>query len=156
MTVGAALYDWLLVGHILAGMVWVGGVVVFASLAARVSRDDDPDAIARFVGDLRAIGLVTLAPAPVALLAFGVAMVADSDGWEFGQGWLQIGLALFAAALLIGVVHQSRAGIAMERAVTRGAHDEAARLLGRWLWGTFAIVLLLIAATLDMVIKPGL
>ena len=40
MTV-AALYDWLLFGHILAAMVWVGGGVVLAALAVATLRGGD-------------------------------------------------------------------------------------------------------------------
>jgi hypothetical protein len=49
------------------------------------------------------IGLLVLAPAPLALIGFGVASVADSDAWAFGQGWVVLGLVLFAGAFLIGV-----------------------------------------------------
>jgi hypothetical protein len=42
---------------------------------------------------------------------------------------------LFAVALLVGAVFQSRAALAAERAATAGDEREAARQLRRWTWG---------------------
>ena len=148
--------DWLLLVHVLAGMVWLGGITVLGAIGVRAVRDRDSDAPARFSATLRAIGPVVLAPAPVLLLGFGVWLVADSDVWAFGQGWVQAGLGLFAAAFLVGAAHQSRTAIAAERASARGDRDEAVRQLRRWLWGTAVIGVLLVAAVWDMVFKPGL
>jgi hypothetical protein len=69
---------------------------------------------------------------------------------------VQLALALFAIAFLIGVAHQSRAVMRAERATARHDHDEARRQLARWSWGYRSIVLLLVVATWDMVMKPGL
>src|SRR5215208_6255816 len=59
----AGLYDWLLFLHIVAAMVWFGGLV--------------------------------------ALVAFGVWMVLDTDAWGFGQTWIWLALVLFGAAFLV-------------------------------------------------------
>jgi uncharacterized membrane protein len=152
----AGLYDWLLFLHIVASMVWVGGAVVLGAVAIAVVRRRDRDAVARFVGGLKWLGPRVLAPSTVAVLALGVWMVLDSEAWDFGQLWVMLALALFAAAFLIGAAHQSRAALGADRAVERGDHDEALRQLTRWSWGYAAIVLLLLAAAWDMVFKPGL
>ena len=65
------LYDWLLFLHVLAAMVWVGGGVMLAAIAARVLRDPDPDAVGRFTASLRSLGPLVLAPATVAVLGLG-------------------------------------------------------------------------------------
>jgi uncharacterized membrane protein len=152
----AALPDWLLFGHVLAAMVWIGGIVVLGALAIQVLRDDDPTATGRYLAGLRRIGPLVLAPAPVLLVVFGLWLVGDSSAWDFGQTWVQAGLGLFVAAFLVGAAHQSRAALAAERAASRGDHAEAARRLRRWAWGMALIVVLLVAATWDMVFKPGL
>ena len=152
----AGLYDWLLFLHIVAAMVWFGGLVVLAAFVAAVVRAAEPDAIARFMRTLRRIGPLVLAPAPVALVGFGVWMVLDTDAWGFGQTWIWLALVLFGAAFLVGAAHQSRAAIAADRAATAGDHAEAIRQLRRWSWGTRLIVLLLLVATWDMVFKPGI
>ena len=78
------LYDWLLFLHVLAAMVWVGGGVMLAVIAARVLRDPDPGAVGRFTGSLRVIGPLALAPATVAVLGLGIGLVVDTDAWESG------------------------------------------------------------------------
>jgi uncharacterized membrane protein len=156
MTTAAGLYEWLVLAHVLAAMIWIGGVVVLGAFAIRILRAREPGAVGGFLGSLRTIGPLVLAPAPVTLVAFGIALVADSDSWDFGQRWVQLALGLFAAAFLIGAAHQSRAAIAAERAAARGDEDEAARQLRRWAWGMGLILLLLVASTWDMVFKPGL
>jgi uncharacterized membrane protein len=150
------MYDWLLFLHVVAAMVWLGGGIVIAALAARALRDPAPDAVAQFVTTLRVIGPRVLAPATVAVVGLGVWMVLYSTAWSFGQLWVQLGLGLFAVAFLIGAAYQSRAAIKADRAAAAGEHDEARRQLGRWALGYGAIVLLLVAATWDMVFKPGL
>ena len=67
----AALYDWLLLLHILAAMLWLGGIVVIGAFAVRILRTREPGATAGFLGNLRVIGPLVLAPAPVILLAHG-------------------------------------------------------------------------------------
>ena len=155
-TTAAGLQDWLLLGHILAAMVWIGGITVLGAFAVRILRGGDPAATGGFVATLRRIGPLVLAPAPVLLLGFGTWLVGESDAWDFGQRWVQVALGLFAAAFLVGAAHQSRAAIAAERAAARGDAAEARRRLRAWAWGMALIVALLVAATWDMVFKPGL
>jgi uncharacterized membrane protein len=150
------LYDWLLFLHVLAAMVWIGGGVMLAAIAARVLRDPDPAAVGRFTASLRALGPLVLAPATVAVLGLGIGLVVDSDAWDFGQLWLQLGLGLFAAAFLIGAIWQSRTALAATRAAERDNNAEARRQLRRWSWGYRLIVLLLVVAAWDMTTKPGL
>ena len=137
-------------------MAWFGSLVVLAAFAVRILRGSEPEETGRFIGALRVIGPLALAPAPITLIAAGLALVGDSDAWDFGQGWVQLGLGLFAAAFLVGAAHQSRTAIGAERAAERGDHTAAAAELRRWAWGTALILALLVLATWDMVFKPGL
>ena len=152
----ATRYQSLLLLHILAAMVWLGGLVVLTALGAHVVRIGERDAVTRFVGSLRTVGPFVLAPATIAVLGFGIWLVIDSDTWDFGQTWIDLAFALFGAAFLIGAVFQSRTAISAQRAAASGNHDEVARQLRRWLWGMRLILLLLVVITWDMVIKPGL
>jgi uncharacterized membrane protein len=151
-----ALYDWLVLAHVLAAMVWLGSLVILGAFALRILRGGEPEETGRFLGTLRVIGPLALAPAPITLLAAGLAAVGDSDTWDFGQRWVQLGIALFAAAFAVGAAHQSRTAIGAERAAERGDHAEAAAQLRRWAWGMAVMVVLLVVATWDMVFRPGL
>ena len=155
-TATQTLYDWLLFLHVLAAMVWVGGGVMLAVLGARVLRDPDSRAIGRFTGSLRVLGPLVLAPATVAVLGLGLGLVLDSEAWNFGQLWVQLGLGLFAAGFLVGAVWQSRSALAAARAAGREDDAEARRQLRRWLAGYWLIVALLVVAVWDMTTKPGL
>ncbi len=150
------LYDWLRFLHVLAAMVWVGGGVMLAVTAARVLDERDPAEVGRFTGSLRVLGPRVLAPATVAVLGLGIGLVVESDAWDFGQLWVQLGLGLFAAAFLVGAVWQSRTALAATRAAARKDDAEARRQLRRWLWGYGLIVLLLVVAVWDMTTKPAL
>ena len=150
----AALYDWLLFLHILAAMLWLGGITVIGAFAFRILRTREPGATAGFLGSLRVIGPLVLAPAPVILLGMGIWMVAEQ--WEFDQTWVSLGFGLFLVAFLIGAAHQSRAAIAAEKASKAGDDDAALRHLRRWAYGMAVILVLLVVATWDMVFKPGL
>ena len=156
MLAAQTLYDWLLFLHILAAMVWVGGGIMLAAIAAHALRDPDRAAIGRFTARLRVLGPLLLAPATLAVLGFGIGLVVDTDEWDFGQFWVQLGLGLFAAAFLIGAVHQSRTARAAKRAAAHDDDREARRQLKRWSRGYRLIILLLVVAAWDMTTKPGL
>ena len=151
----ASLYEWLMFLHVLAAMVWVGGLVTLFAFGRRTLGDADPGSVARFVGSLRVLGPAFLGPAAGLVLVLGIWMVLDSDAWDFGQTWVWLGLALLIAAALVGAIFLSRAGLAAERAVRAADNTEAVRQLRRWSVGIGVIVALLVVATWDMVFKPG-
>jgi uncharacterized membrane protein len=151
----AALYDWLVFLHVLAAMVWVGGLAALAALGFNVLRTGDRDAIARFVASFRVVGPFVLMPAAVLVLVLGIWMVIDNAAWSFEQTWIWLALVLLAAAVLVGAVFLSRAALAAERAVNAGDHAQATQQLRRWSWGIRLILLLLVVATWAMVFKPG-
>ena len=155
-TATQTLYGWLLFLHVLAAMVWVGGGIMLAVLAARVLGDPDPSAVGRFTGSLRVLGPLVLAPATVAVLGLGIGLVVDTEAWDFGQLWVQLGLGLFAAAFLVGAAWQSRSALAATRAAAHEDDSEVRRQLRRWLAGYWLIVTLLVVAVWDMTTKPGL
>ncbi len=150
-----AIYRWLLLAHILAAMVWVGGLAALVAMGTYLRRAGEVEAVARFVASLRVVGPMVLTPAAVLVLASGAWMVADSAGWSFGTTWVWLALVLLAAAVVVGAAFLSRAALAAERAVAGGDHDQARRQLQRWSWGIGLILLLLAVATWDMVFKPG-
>lgn len=148
--------EWIHLVHIVASMLWVGGLVTLIALSTQIRRVGDGDAVGRFLGSLRVVGPVVLAPGPLLLLATGVWSVTRNDGWGFGQTWIWLALVLLGGAFLFGAAFQSRVAIRAERAATAGDTDGALRLLSRWTWGSVLILALVLVATWDMVAKPGL
>jgi hypothetical protein len=112
--------------------------------------------VARFLASLRVIGPAVLAPGPLVLLASGIWSVTRSDAWGFGQTWVWLALVLLGTAFAFGAAVQSRVAINAHRAAVSGERDKAVRLLSRWALGSLLILVLLVAATWDMVFKPGL
>jgi uncharacterized membrane protein len=156
MIVAATLYDWLKFVHILAAMLWVGGLVVLGVLATQVLRSGESQSIARLVKSLGVVGPLVLAPSMLAVLGLGIWLVIDSEVWDFAQTWVWLALVLFVAAFAIGAIFQSRAAIGARRAAEAGDDREARRQLGRWSWGMRLLTVLLVVITWDMTIKPGL
>ena len=152
----ATLYQWLFLVHIVAAMVWVGGAVFVAALAARALRTDDVGEIGRFVRGLRTTAPIVLAPAAVTVAGFGVWLVLNSAAWSFDQGWVQVALGLFAVSFLIGAAYLSRRAIGAERAAEVGDTRAAHRQLRGWARGYGVVLTLLLVTTWDMVFKPGL
>jgi uncharacterized protein YndB with AHSA1/START domain/uncharacterized membrane protein len=120
----ATLYDWLLLVHILAAMVWVGSVTVLGVQAGSVVGRRDAVEIGRFTQTLRRVGPTLMAPASIAVLVLGVWMVLDAAAWDFEQTWVWLAIVLFALAFVIGAVFQSRSALAAEPA-SSGDHDTA-------------------------------
>jgi uncharacterized membrane protein len=150
----AALYDWLMFGHVLAAMVWLGGSAVLGLLAAQTLRQKEPGSLARFAATIGFVGPRLIAPAAVLVAGLGVWLVLDSREWEFGQLWIDLAVGLFAAVFVIGAGFQSRAAIGAQRAIADGDTARAARQVRRWAWGALAILCLLVLITWDMTVKP--
>jgi uncharacterized membrane protein len=153
MTV-AALYNWLMFGHVLAAMVWLGGTAVLGLLAAQTIRHKEPGSLARFAATIGFVGPRLLAPATMLVAGLGVWLVLDSREWQFGQFWIDLAIGLFVAVSVIGAGLQSRAAIGAQLAIADGDTDRAERQVRRWAWGALAILCLLVLITWDMTVKP--
>jgi uncharacterized membrane protein len=151
-------YDWLVLGHILAAITWVGGAITMQILGGRLVRAESAEAVAAFARTAEWIGPRLYMPASLAVLGFGIALVAASDAWSIGQLWIILALVGIAISAIGGAVffgpQAKRIGEALR---TEGAESEGAQALIRRLFVVSRIdlvILLLIVA--DMVLKPGL
>jgi uncharacterized membrane protein len=149
----STLYDWLMVVHILAAMTWLGGLVAAVALAAAAARQ--PAALGGFVTSLNRIAPFLFGvPAGVVVL-FGILMVVDSSAWGFDQAWIQIAMLLLVASAGLGATVARGAMESAQHALDRGDEAMAARQLHRWSWAIRGVLVLLVLATCDMVLKPG-
>ena len=151
------LEAWLHLLHVLAAMVWVGGGVTLSVMALHARSASDPRPMASFARLLPYIGIRVLMPSVVIVLITGVWMVLAGTEFTFSQTWVLLGLGLFAVAFLVGAVYMSRIGIQLDRAAQAESGAMHLRgLLDRWIAGYAVVLLILIVAVWDMVVKPGL
>jgi uncharacterized membrane protein len=151
-------YDWLLLGHILAAIAWVGGAITIQTVGARLVRAESPEAVAAFARTAEWIGPRLYMPASLAVLGFGIAMVAVSETWSIGDLWIILGLVGIAISAIGGAVffgpQAKRIGEALR---SEGAESERAQALIRRLFVVGRVdLLLLLLIVADMVLKPGL
>lgn len=152
-----SLYELLVIVHVLAAALWIGGGVTFALLAGHAwgSRDDARALELSRMGDF--VGTRMFAPAAFVLLGAGVWAVAEGD-WDWGDAWVSIGFAGWLIGLLMALGWHSAEGRRIREAVADGgATGPRARRVAR----TGMVVGLVEIATLvvvvwAMVAKPGL
>ena len=151
------LYEWLLLGHILAAIAWVGGAITMQIVGNRLVRAESAEAVAAFSRTAEWIGPRLYMPASLAVLGFGIALVWVSDAWSIGQLWIILALVGIAISAIGGAVffgpQSKRIAQAFE---AEGAESVRAQALVRRLFvvsrADLVILLLLVA---DMVLKPG-
>lgn len=110
-------YDWLMFGHVLAAMLWLGGLAVLGILAAQALRQGDLASLARFAATIRLIGPRLLGPETIFVAGLGVWLGLDSHQWHFSQFWIELAIGLLLAVLVVDAAFQSRAAIGAERAI---------------------------------------
>lgn len=150
------LYDWLLLVHIIAAMIWVGGSILLLAIAARMARADDLNARLTFTRESDVAGPIIAASVWV-LLAAGIGMVIESEVWEFSQLWIWLSLTLFAVSGFVGGAYYGRANKRMVAALESGepGRAEADRLARQTITVARVDVLLLLVIVGLMVFKPG-
>jgi uncharacterized membrane protein len=151
------LYDVLLLFHILAAIIWVGGALAINILGTRMQRAGGP-AAAAFAQQTAWIGPRVFAPSTLVVLGLGVAMVAENDAWTIGQLWIILALVGFAITAITGAAFFGPEGGRISNLIDeRGIDDPETRRRIRRLTvlGRFDLALLVLIVV-DMVLKPGL
>ena len=97
-------YEFLLFGHIVFVILWVGAGTIFHVLGARAERADDNEGIEEVFKNVASLGTTFFLPSSLLVLVFGLLLVWDSDFWSFSQLWIDIGLAGFAITFLTGLL----------------------------------------------------
>ena len=89
--------------HVLAAMVWVGGVFYSQVLAARAGRSDDPTELPRTARAIGALGLRIFLPTAIILFIAGFTLVLNR--WQFSSLWVSLGMATWLILVLIGALY---------------------------------------------------
>ena len=96
------LYEALVLVHVVMAVAWIGGAFLMNVLATRAVRSGSPERAAGYAADLEWVGLRQFTPASLLVLVSGI-WAASEGNWDFGETWISIGFAGWAASFLVGV-----------------------------------------------------
>lgn len=152
------VYNTLKFLHVLAAITWVGSGIYSQVLATRVLRENDPGHMGVVARDIGIMAKVLFMPASIAVLVFGITLVAYSPAWNFGQTWVLIGLGGIAATIITGAgflgPESERLGKLAGEGHTAAEPDVQRRI--RKIVGIARIdLVVLIVVVAVMVFKPG-
>ena len=151
-----SLYEFLVIVHIVAASIWIGGGTLIAVIAARtwaVRGDAQVIELSR-IGDF--VGNRVFAPATLLLIITGVWAVTEGP-WEFEQTWVTIGFTAWTLGFLIAIFWHRTEGSRIRQAVgSGGAASAGARRVATasLLVGVLELAILVVAVW-AMVTKPG-
>lgn len=140
--------------HVLAVIVWLGGVTTVVVLNARLTAETDPAAGRLLWKQSSAVGQTLIGPgAGIALLA-GIAM-AGVTGWSF-PFWMLWGLGTVVASLALGAVFIRKAAVAYAGLVQRDPLEAELLASARRRLTMLNVVnlVVLVLAVAAMVFKP--
>jgi uncharacterized membrane protein len=145
----------LLVVHLFAASVWLGGGSSVAIVALRAEASGDPAGMLRVGQEVEWFGSRVLMPSAVAVLVSGLILTWSVA--SFSEPWIVFSLAAFAASAILALVFLGpRPGVLADLIAEHGGASPAvqARIRRHFLYNRLE-VLLLTAVLIDMVLKPG-
>lgn len=150
-------YEWLLLFHIAAAIVWLGGGLAVQVLAIRANRADDPARMMTIASEAEWFGTRIALPSSFSVLVLGIILAVDGP-WDFGQTWIVLALIGFGLSFVTGAVFLGpESGRIAKLLAAEGPESPAvrARIQRIFLVSRIELVLLYLIV-LDMVVKPGL
>lgn len=150
-------YEFLLFAHLLFVIAWVGTDIAVQILSFRIL-GAGPERTITFTSDIEWLGTRLLIPSSLLVLVFGVLLVNNNVGFEYGDTWVILGLAGFAfsAAVGAGFLGPESGRIAKLGAERPPDDPEVQARIRRILLVSRIELVILILVILDMVVKPGL
>jgi hypothetical protein len=150
------MFDALLLIHIVAAMVWIGGGIAALLIGGRIRAGGDRGAYLGFIGALGKLGGPMFGGSGVLVLLTGLGMVAMDGGPAFGQLWVVLGLAGWLVTLLMGavLVGGSWAKVGKEMATSERTLDDMAPAIDRAILLSWVDIALRIGVVAIMVWRP--
>ena len=145
-------YELLLFLHIASAITWLGAGLYVQFIASRAQRARDFDNLARIAREVGAASNAYFIPASLATLLFGILTTIDGP-WSFGDLWILIGLAGWAATFATGTFFLGPSG---KRIAELLQSDRAAAVneIRRVLLISRIDLVVLYTVVADMVLKP--
>ena len=154
-------FRWHLTLHILAAIVFMGGLVSSMLWMALAHRNGEASIVTFAANATRKAGLILVAPAAVLALLNGLMMAADRWGGWGGfheQRWIEFGLALFVLAIVLWGAFVHRYMVKLVRAGDAAGGGpicpEAQSVLKRWYFWSGLVLVLSVVILYLMVVKP--
>jgi uncharacterized membrane protein len=117
-------YEILLFLHILAAVLWLGGGFLIQALVFRAERTDDVVLLKKLAENSKWFAQRIFIPSSLAVLVLGVLLTIEGP-WSFGDLWIVLGLAGYAASFLTGILFLEPEGKRIDAAMT--AHGPQSR-----------------------------
>ena len=150
------MYEFFKTIHVIAAVMWVGGVILSQVYAAVAMGSGDKTRMLGFMRIQGWLGQKYFAPAAGVLVLAGVAMVIES-GWEFKDLWIVLGIAIFVTSSVIGAGFLTPRSEQLAAALEQKPIDdpEVRRLTGQLALLSRIDFVLLLLVVVVMVVKPG-
>jgi uncharacterized membrane protein len=147
-------YNWLKLGHIVAVILWLGGVSALTAVSAMLLRADRA-AFRSFIREAGFYGPVVIGPASLITLLTGLVMAGMTG--TFRMPWVQIGFGGIVFHFVFAPVVIRRAQIRVDQLLLIPSTDE--RLLRsaarRVIWLSLVYLVVLLSVVSVMVLKPA-
>jgi uncharacterized membrane protein len=155
---GMDLYEALKYIHVLAAAAWVGGTILSQVHGMWVAKKNDPHDFNSFIDFQAYLGTRYFMPLAIVVIAAGIGMVLEAEAWGFGDTWILIGIALYAASVAIGAGFLGPQSEKIKAALASGGPPDTAlqAKINTVVLASRIDTVILILVVGDMVIKPGL
>lgn len=102
------LAKFLLLVHVVAVIVWLGGAFMLGLLFERAQRSDDESTVLGLAKMGEFLGKAVFNPAGIITLAAGIWLVIEAD-FEFSEAWISIGFLGVATGAILGMAFYPKA-----------------------------------------------
>lgn len=152
-----SFYELLVLVHVLAAIIWVGGAIGYEIRGSRARRQGDNERVMALLREAEWTGKFVFMPASIIVLVFGIWAVIETRQWEFSNTWVSIGFTAVILSAIIGAAFLGKeAGRIVAAAEADGPTDAAVQArLNRFSWVARLDLLILLIAVWAMVAKPG-
>jgi uncharacterized membrane protein len=123
-------YEILLFLHIAAATVWLGSGFFLQMLIFRAESAGDDGLTRGIAANSGWLAQRIFIPTSLAVLVLGILLTIEGP-WSFGDLWIVLGLAGYAASFLIGILFQEPEGKRIHAAMVAGDQARATFLIRR-------------------------
>lgn len=149
-------YELLKFVHVVAAMIWIGGVLMMQAFALRARATRNQSHMAAVSADIGHLGKRMMLPASLTVILVGFLMIWDGP-WTLGMEWVWVSLILFGVSFAAGIGYFEPEGKRIAALLEGGGGDspEVQERITRNIRLSHLDFLLLVAIVFLMVTKPG-